>query len=77
MDELFEMLTLIQTGKIQKTVPIVLFGSEFWNAFINFDHLLEWGVIKEEDLDLFKIFDDVDEAFSYLKDVLTKEYLAN
>ncbi len=77
MDELFEMLTLIQTGKIHKKVPIILFGSEFWNNFINFEHLVNWGVIKEEDLDLFKLYDNVDDAFEYLKEVLTKEYLAN
>ncbi len=77
MDELFEMLTLIQTEKIQKRVPIVLFGSEFWNSFINFDHLVNWGVIKESDLDLFKLFDNVNEAYEYLKEVLTKEYIDN
>ncbi len=76
MDELFELLTLIQTGKIQKTMPIILFGKEFWNEFINFEHLLKWGVINDKDLNLFKVFDDVDEAFEYLKDSLTKEYLS-
>ncbi len=75
MDELFELLTLIQTQKIQKVIPIVLFGKEFWEGFINFEFLVEWGVIKQEDLDLFKILDDVDEAFDYLKNTLTKAYL--
>jgi len=75
MDELFEMLTLIQTKKINKVVPIILFGSEFWNKFIDFKHLVEWGVISEQDLKLFKLFDNVDEAFEYLKKILTKEYL--
>lgn len=75
MDELFEVLTLIQTGKITKTIPIVLFGKEFWNDFLNFDKLIKWGVISEKDLGLFKIYDNVDEAYEYLKDTLTKEYL--
>lgn len=75
MDELFELLTLIQTKKIQKVVPIILFGKEFWDGFINFDHLVKWGVINEEDLNLFKVFDDVDEAFVYLKNAISKEYL--
>ena len=75
MDELFEVLTLIQTHKIQKTIPIVLFGKEFWEGFMNFDHLVEWGVISEKDLDLFMIFDDVDQAFNYLKEILTEVYL--
>ena len=48
MDELFEMLTLIQTGKVHKVVPIVLFGSEFWNNFLDFEHLVKWGVINKE-----------------------------
>lgn len=75
MDELFEMLTLIQTEKIQKTVPIVLFGKEYWEGLFNFDQMVKWGVIEEKDLDLFMLFDDVDEAFCYLRDVLTEVYL--
>lgn len=75
MDELFEMLTLIQTKKIHKVVPIILFGSEFWNDFIDFKLLVKWGVINEKDLDLFKVFDNVNEAFNYLKDQLSREYL--
>ncbi len=75
MDELFEVLTLIQTEKIKKTVPIVLFGKDFWQGFLNFDFLVEWGVISKKDLDLFRICDDVDEAFDYMKTTLTKEYL--
>ncbi len=75
MDELFELLTLIQTGKIHKTLPVVLFGSEFWNKFMDFDVLVEWGVINESDLELFKIFDKVDDAFEYLKTTLSREYL--
>ncbi|MBU3915850.1 TIGR00730 family Rossman fold protein, partial [bacterium] len=76
MDELFELLTLIQTKKIEKKIPIVLFGKEFWNDFLNFEALIKWGVISENDLKLFKIIDDVDEAFEYMKDTLTKEYLS-
>ncbi|MCP4754201.1 MAG: LOG family protein [Proteobacteria bacterium] len=75
MDELFELLTLLQTRKIIKIIPIVLFGKEFWDDFLNFDVLIKWGVIKRSDLDLFRIFDDVDEAFEYLRDILTREYL--
>jgi uncharacterized protein (TIGR00730 family) len=75
MDELFELLTLTQTGKTAKRVPIVLFGSEFWNRVFNFDALVEWGMISPRDLSLFKIFDDVNAAFEYLKGELTREYL--
>jgi len=75
MDEMFELLTLIQTEKLQKKIPIILFGKEFWNDFFNIDALLKWQVISEKDLDLFTIVDDVDEAFELVKDALTEEYL--
>ena len=76
LDELFEILTLMQTKKV-RLFPIVLFGSEFWKPLINFQILIDWGVISEADLDLFKIFDDVDEASNYLKNILTEDYLRN
>src|SRR3989449_7051366 len=53
MDELFEVLTLIQTKKPRKTMPIILFGAQFWNEIVNFDALLKWGMIGAEDLSLF------------------------
>mgnify|MGYP006280257071 CR=1 FL=1 len=77
MDELFETLTLIQTGKVQKRMPILLFGSEFWNRLLNFDAFLEWGVISPRDLDLFKIVDDPMEAKDYLIGELTAQYLTH
>ncbi len=64
-DEMFELLTLIQTGKI-KPVPIVLFGREFWERVVNFDALVEEGVIAERDLDLFKFVETAEEAWSYI-----------
>lgn len=75
MDELFEMLTLLQTKKITKKVPILLFGSEFWNDILKFDAFRKWGVISETDLDLFKITDDVDEAAEYLISELSNNTL--
>jgi len=75
MDELFETLTLVQTDKVQKLPPIVLFGSEFWNSVINFDALVEWGTISPEDVNLFKIIDSVDEARDYIIEQLTERYL--
>ncbi len=62
MDELFEILTLVQTKKIEK-VPIILVGVEFWSGLFTFikDTLLENGTISEEDLSLFTITDDVDQ----------------
>ncbi len=67
MDELFEMLTLIQTHKIEKRLPILLYGAEFWNDILNFDAFRKWGVISDIDLNLFKIIDNVDEAAEILK----------
>jgi len=75
MDELFELLTLRQTGKIALKLPIVLYGKDFWNGFLNFDHLLEWGVISQDDMKLFCIHDNPQEAFEYVKTRLTEEFL--
>jgi uncharacterized protein (TIGR00730 family) len=66
LDELFEILTLIQTRKV-KPVPIVLFGSEFWNRLIDFDVLVEEGAINAEDLDLFRILDDVPAVWDFIQ----------
>ena len=66
MDELFETLTLIQTGKLEKKMPVYLFGREFWEELINFNQFVEWGVISPNDISLFKIVDSVDEAYKLL-----------
>jgi uncharacterized protein (TIGR00730 family) len=65
LDELFELLTLTQTGKSAR-IPIVLFGREFWNRTVNFKALADAGVIGRRDLRLFQMADTVDEAFAYL-----------
>ena len=70
MDELFETLTLIQTNKLQKKMPIYLYGKEFWENLINFNKFVEWGVISPNDLELFKIVDSTEEALeSLVKDL--------
>jgi uncharacterized protein (TIGR00730 family) len=71
MDELMEMLTLIQTEKVTKRLPIVLYGSEYWDEVLDFDALVRWGTISKEDLKLFHRSDDPEEAFEYLKARLT------
>ncbi len=75
MDEFFELLTLIQTHKSKKYMPVVLYGSEYWNDVINLDNMVKWGTISPEDLNLFRKFDDVDAAFEYLKDELNRHYI--
>mgnify|MGYP006236490201 FL=1 len=63
LDELFETLTLLQTKKVNGRQPIILFGSEFWNSLINFECLIEWGMISPNDKELIQITDSVDDAF--------------
>jgi len=71
MDELFETLTLVQTKKLDKRLPVFLYGSDFWDGLINFEQFVEWGVISPNDLDLFKKVDGVDEAFRLITESLT------
>lgn len=66
LDELFEVLTLVQTGKA-KPVPIVLFGTDFWRKVVNFDALVEQGTISAADLNLFHYTDDPQEAWNIIK----------
>ena len=66
MDELFETLTLIQTKKLEKEMPIILYGKAFWEGLINFDQFIEWGVISPKDVNLFEIVDDIDKAFTMI-----------
>ncbi|APG63285.1 lysine decarboxylase [Sphingorhabdus lutea] len=65
-DELFELITLIQTGKIEP-LPIVLFGKDFWNRVINFEELMLEGTISPSDLDLFHIVDDAEEGWDIIR----------
>jgi hypothetical protein len=77
LDEFMEVLTLVQTGKIKKRMPIVLFGKSFWDRVINFDALVEFGTISPGDLDLFLRTDSVDEAFEYLTKELESHALGD
>lgn len=65
LDELFEVLTLVQTGKLRR-VPIVLVGTAFWRRAIDFDFLLEEGYINAEDIELFTLADKAEEIVSVL-----------
>src|ERR1700733_736896 len=75
LDELFELLTLVQTQKLRKKMAVVLYGASFWKEILNFDALVRHGMIAPEDLDLFKFADDVDTAYQILEAALTKDYL--
>jgi uncharacterized protein (TIGR00730 family) len=65
-DELFELLTLIQTGKI-KPIPVLLFGRAFWERVVNFDALVEEGVVSERDLGIFTYVETADEAWDLVQ----------
>ncbi|MEH6826657.1 TIGR00730 family Rossman fold protein [Parasphingorhabdus sp.] len=66
LDEFLELVTLVQTGKMEK-LPILLFGKSFWNRVINFDALAEEGTISREDLNLFQFVETADEAWDIIQ----------
>ena len=66
-DEAFELLTLVQTGKV-KELPIIFFGREFWDRVVNFEALVEEGVIAPSDLELFTFCETADEAWDFVCD---------
>ncbi|MHA1547966.1 MAG: LOG family protein, partial [Alphaproteobacteria bacterium] len=66
LDELFEILTLVQTRKVRKRLPIVLFGSEFWDEVINFEALARFGTIGKDDVKMLHRTDSIDDAFDFV-----------
>jgi hypothetical protein len=66
LDEFFETLTLLQTGKITKRLPIVLYGRAYWEDVLNLEAMARWGTISEKDLELFVVVDTVAEAYDYI-----------
>ena len=76
MDELFELLTLVQTGKMRKPMPTVLFGTDYWKKIVDFDALARHGMIKREDIDLMFQTDSVDEAYDWIVLQLAEKALA-
>ena len=77
LDELFEILTLVQTKRMTKPMPIVLFGTEYWGEVINFDALVRHGTIDAADVDLVHRTDSVDEAYDWLTRQLTEHALGS
>jgi hypothetical protein len=66
LDELFELLTLVQTGKLRKPMPIVLFGTQYWKEVVNFDALARHGMIDPRDIELMFRTDSIDEAYEWV-----------
>jgi uncharacterized protein (TIGR00730 family) len=72
LDELFELLTLLQTRKVRKHLPIVLFGKQYWSEVLDFDALIHYGTISAEDVNLMMYTDSVDEAYDFIVTQLAK-----
>jgi uncharacterized protein (TIGR00730 family) len=75
LDEMFEILTLMQTEKLAKQIQIILYGSDYWDGIMNLEPMLEWGAISDHDLILLRRADTPDEAFALLEAHLTKYHL--
>jgi len=75
LDEMFEILTLMQTEKLAKQIQIILYGSEYWDAILSLEPMAEWGAIGPGDIDLIKRADSPEQAFELLKAHLTEYHL--
>ena len=73
MDELMEILTLAQTDKLERRIPVLLYGSNYWNEIIDFDALVRHEMISPEDLELFRYVDDPAVALGVLQSALVPE----
>jgi uncharacterized protein (TIGR00730 family) len=75
LDEMFEVLTLVQTEKLAKKISIVVYGSAYWNSILNLEGLVEKGAISPQDRALFQMADTPLQAFEILKSELTRHHL--
>jgi uncharacterized protein (TIGR00730 family) len=75
IDEMFEVLTLVQTHKLAKNITVVIYGSEYWKKVFDFDWLVDTGAISPGDLHLFQFADTPEEAFEMLQAGLTEHHL--
>jgi uncharacterized protein (TIGR00730 family) len=74
MDELFEVVTLIQTAKMKKKLAMVIYDENYWRNIINFDGLVEQGMISESDVNLFSMCSNIDDAYNIIIKHLNKYY---
>jgi len=75
LDELFEILTLVQTDKLSRKIGVVLYGREYWEQVLDLKPMAEWGAIAEKDLELLHYADTPADAFKHLRDHLTEHHL--
>jgi uncharacterized protein (TIGR00730 family) len=75
MDELWEMMTLLQTGKLPKNNLILIYGRRYWNEVLHLRAMERWGMINPEEFKLLKFADTVDEAFNVVRATLEKYHM--
>ena len=75
MDEFFELMTLVQTRKLKKKVPIVVYGTAYWDDVLDLDAMVRHGVIDRGDLDLIHRSDSVDDAYQFITAEMTEHFL--
>jgi len=75
LDELFEILTLVQTDKLSKKIGVILYGREYWEQVLNLKPMAEWGAIAKKDLELLHFADTPIDAFEHLRDHLIEHHL--
>jgi uncharacterized protein (TIGR00730 family) len=74
-DELFEILTLVQTDKLSKKIGVILYGRPYWEAVLDLKPMVEWGAISEKDLELLHYADTPVDAFAHLREHLVTHHL--
>ncbi|HXI29706.1 MAG TPA: TIGR00730 family Rossman fold protein [Vicinamibacterales bacterium] len=75
LDELFEILTLVQTDKLSKQIGVVLYGREYWDQVLTLQPMAEWGAIAEHDMELLHYAESPADAFQHLRDHLIAHHL--
>ena len=75
LDEVFEILTLVQTQKLSKELKVILYGSQYWDQILDLQPLVEWGAIHEDDLELMEKVDTPKRAFQVLREHLQAHHL--
>jgi predicted Rossmann-fold nucleotide-binding protein len=75
LDEMFEILTLMQTEKLGERIQIILYGSDYWDPILNLEPMAEWGAIDPTDTSLIKRADTPEQAFTLLKEHLSEHHL--
>ncbi|MGA3132842.1 MAG: TIGR00730 family Rossman fold protein [Terracidiphilus sp.] len=76
LDEMFEILTLAQTQKVNKKITVLIYGSDYWKKVFNLEVLVDTGAISPKDVDLFQYADTPEQAFELLRKGLTENYLS-